>query len=117
MVLYEKIRNGRKICVTCTGYVQGKQNSNEVCNRNYRKFQGQGQIAPGSALNLFLFAVTIDRLMNKVRREPPWTMLFADDIVICRDKGRSKADTRMLEVCIGKKRDESKVKDQISVHK
>ena len=22
MVLYEKIRNGRKICETCTGYVQ-----------------------------------------------------------------------------------------------
>ena len=25
----------------------------------------------------------MDRLTNEVRREPPWTMLFADDIVIC----------------------------------
>ena len=36
VVLYEKIRNGRKIYVICTGYVcEGKQNSGEVCSRNY----------------------------------------------------------------------------------
>ena len=46
--------------------------------------------------------------MNEVRREPPWMMLFADNIVICKDQGRSGAETRILEVCIGKKRDESK---------
>ena len=51
-----------------------------------------------SALNTFLFPVIMDRLMNKVRREPPWTMLFADDIVICRDQGRSGAETRMLDI-------------------
>ena len=27
----------------------------------------------------------MDRLTDKVRREPPWTMLFADDIVICKE--------------------------------
>ena len=31
VVLHEKIRNSRKVCATCTGYVQGKQNSGEVC--------------------------------------------------------------------------------------
>ena len=36
----------------------------------------------GSVLSPFLFAVIMDRLTNKVSREPPWTMLFADDILI-----------------------------------
>ena len=41
----------------------------------------------GSALSLFRFAVIIDRLTDEVRREPSWTMLFADDIVICEETG------------------------------
>ena len=39
----------------------------------------------GSALSPFLFAVIMDRLTDEVRREPPWTMLFADDIVISKE--------------------------------
>ena len=39
----------------------------------------------GSALSLFLFAVIMDRLTNEVKREPLWTMLFANDIVICKE--------------------------------
>ena len=38
-----------------------------------------------SALSLFLFAMIMDRIMDEVKREPLWTMLFADDIVICKE--------------------------------
>ena len=33
-------------------------------------------------LSPFLFAVIMDRLTDEIKREPPWTMLFADNIVI-----------------------------------
>ena len=39
----------------------------------------------GSALSPFLFAVITERLTDKVRKKPPWTMLFADNIVICNE--------------------------------
>ncbi|KAK3506345.1 hypothetical protein QTP70_005034 [Hemibagrus guttatus] len=31
----------------------------------------------------FLFAIVMDQLSEEVRQESPWTMMFADDIVIC----------------------------------
>ena len=48
----------------------------------------------GSALSPFLFAVIMDRLMDEVKRESPWTMLFADDIVI-REETREKVEQRL----------------------
>ena len=45
-------------------------------------------------LNPFLFAVTMDRIADEVRREPPWTMLFADDIVIC-EETREEVNRRL----------------------
>ena len=38
-----------------------------------------------SALRPFLFAVIMDRITDEVSRELSWTMLFADDIVICEE--------------------------------
>ncbi|KAK3557762.1 hypothetical protein QTP86_000286 [Hemibagrus guttatus] len=32
---------------------------------------------------LVLFAMVMDQLSEEVRQESPWTMMFADDIVIC----------------------------------
>ena len=48
----------------------------------------------GSALSPFLFAVIINRLTDEVRREPPWTMLFTDDIVIC-EETREEVERRL----------------------
>ncbi|KAK3569207.1 hypothetical protein QTP86_026614 [Hemibagrus guttatus] len=37
----------------------------------------------GLALSPFLFAIVMDQLSEEVRQESLWTMMFADDIVIC----------------------------------
>ena len=38
----------------------------------------------GSALSHCLFAMVMDhRMTDDIREETPWTMMFADDIVIC----------------------------------
>ena len=46
----------------------------------------------GSALSPF--AVIMDRLTDEVRSEPPWTMLFADDILIC-EETREEVERRL----------------------
>ena len=48
----------------------------------------------GSALSPFLFAVITDRLTDEVRGEPPRTMLFAEDIVICKET-REEVERRL----------------------
>ncbi|KAK3522482.1 hypothetical protein QTP86_014761 [Hemibagrus guttatus] len=47
------------------------------------EFNVQVGLQQGSALSPFLFAMVMDQLSEEVRQESPWTMMFADDIVIC----------------------------------
>ncbi|KAK3506081.1 hypothetical protein QTP70_021893, partial [Hemibagrus guttatus] len=48
-----------------------------------QEFNVEVGLHQGSALSPFLFAMVMDQLSEEVRQESPWTMMFADDIVIC----------------------------------
>ncbi|KAK3557295.1 hypothetical protein QTP70_026684, partial [Hemibagrus guttatus] len=47
------------------------------------EFKVEVGLHQGSALSPILFAIVMDHLSEEVRQESPWTMMFADDIVIC----------------------------------
>ncbi|KAK3538358.1 hypothetical protein QTP86_000551 [Hemibagrus guttatus] len=49
------------------------------------EFKVEVGLHQGSALSPFLFAMVMDQLSEEVRLESPWTMMIADDIVICSD--------------------------------
>ncbi|KAK3557993.1 hypothetical protein QTP86_005618 [Hemibagrus guttatus] len=48
-----------------------------------KEFKVEVGLHQGSALSPFLFAMVMDQLSEEDRQESPWTMMFADDIVIC----------------------------------
>ncbi|KAK3506198.1 hypothetical protein QTP70_018857, partial [Hemibagrus guttatus] len=47
------------------------------------EFKVEVGLHQGSALSPFLFAIVMDQLSEEVRQQSSWTMMFADDIVIC----------------------------------
>ena len=54
----------------------------EVSCRCDRRVQGGGGSASRTSSEPLLVALVMDRLTDDVRQESPWTMMFADDIVI-----------------------------------
>ena len=50
------------------------------------KFNVEVGLHKGSALSPYLFLILMDVLTERVRKEAPVSMLFADDIVLCGDK-------------------------------
>jgi len=46
----------------------------------------------GSALNPFLFAIVMDTVTDNIRKEAPWSMMFADDVVLCCKKSELEED-------------------------
>ena len=96
MVLYEKIRNSGKVCTTGTGYIQyeGSETVVRCAVGTTEGFKVKVGLHQGSALSLFLFAVIMNRLTDEVRRDTPWTMIFADDIVIF-EETREEVERRL----------------------
>ena len=64
---------------------EGSETVARCAVRTTESFKVKVGLHQGSALSPFLFAVIMDRLTDEVRRKPPWTMLFADNIVICEE--------------------------------
>lgn len=51
------------------------------CSRNDGLFQGGGGfLHQGSAFSPFLFSMVMDSLMDEIRQECPWTMIYSDDV-------------------------------------
>ena len=48
----------------------------------------------GSALSSCLFAMVMDRMKDDIREESPWTMMVADDMVIC-NESKEQVDEKL----------------------
>ena len=46
----------------------------------------------GSALSPFLFAIIMDKLTEDIRKDAPWNVLLADDIVLSKQNHRGLQD-------------------------
>ncbi|KAK3560352.1 hypothetical protein QTP86_006437 [Hemibagrus guttatus] len=85
-----KDRDGRVLTSEESVQRRWKEYFEELMNEENESAVGQTEefkvevgLHQGSALSPFLFAIVMDQLSEEVRQESPWTMMFADDIVIC----------------------------------
>ena len=56
------------------------------------EFKVDVRLHQGSALCPFLFAIIMNKLTEDIRKDAPWDMLFADDIVLSRQNCRELED-------------------------
>ena len=65
-----------------------------VCSRNDGRVQGRDGIASGIDSALFLVYISDGQVDVEIRQESPWTIMFTDDLLICREQVEAKLDTR-----------------------
>ena len=56
------------------------------------EFKADVGLHQGSALSPFLFAIFMDKLTEDIKKDAPWDMLFADDIVLSRQNHKELED-------------------------
>ena len=83
--MYDKSRNSGKLCETCARYYKGSETMVRCPIEANESFKVKVRLHQGSALSPLLFAMIMDKLTDELRRETLWKMLFADDIVICKE--------------------------------
>ena len=66
------------------------------------KFNVEVGLHQGSALSPYLFLILMDVLTERVRKEAPESMLFADDIVLCGDKDVDMTVPGVVEESLGR---------------
>ena len=59
-----------------------------MCSRTDRGISGRVELDQDSVLSPFHFAVFMDKLTEDIRKEVPWDMMFADDILLSRQNHR-----------------------------
>ena len=54
-----------------------------MCKAMYQEGGIDIGLHPGSVLSHLLFIITMDVLTENIEKDPPWAMMFADDLVLC----------------------------------
>ncbi|KAK3548876.1 hypothetical protein QTP70_021268 [Hemibagrus guttatus] len=83
VVLYEEVRSSREVCQSGADMYERSRTVVRCAVGQTEEFKVEVGLHQRSALSPFLFALVMDQLSEEVRQESPWTMMFADDIVIC----------------------------------
>ena len=76
---------------TCSGHARRKKGATEY-------FPIEVGLYKGSALSPLLFII-MDVLTENIEKDPPWAMVFADDLVMC-GSGGSGGKHGNMESCV-----------------
>ena len=88
--MHARLGGAREVHRTGEGHVPSMRNCNPLVRcaaGTSEPFAVEVGLHQGSAFSSFLFAIMMDSLTENIRKQAPWQMMFADDVVLCaRDK-------------------------------